>query len=60
MRIITKGKLPEDALYEVICQHCKTVFEFERREAKFTSDQRDGDYLIIICPVCNSLIYKGI
>lgn len=53
MRIIRQGKLPEMELFEVTCDRCKTLFEFEKVEAKITSDQRDGDFMTIDCPLCH-------
>jgi hypothetical protein len=57
MKIIEYGDRPEDKVYRNKCGHCKTVYEFARKEAKFHSDQRDGDYLTINCPVCQREAY---
>jgi RNase P subunit RPR2 len=54
MKIIERGHLPEQKPYRVTCGTCRTIFEFEQREAKVTRDQRDGDYVSIACPVCQT------
>ena len=53
MEIIRRGELPQERVYEAICSNCKTIFRFEEREAEKVSDQRDGDFLRIKCPVCD-------
>ncbi len=50
MRIIKEGKLPGDRVGQVECPNCHTHFEFKASEAKFVSEQRDGDYYRITCP----------
>ena len=57
MRIIEKGVSPDDKTYRERCGYCKTLFEFDRKEAKFTSDQRDGDFLTVMCPTCARPVY---
>jgi RNase P subunit RPR2 len=56
MKIIKKGKIPKDIPYNVSCDDCSTIFEFHAKEAKYTTDTRDGDYLTIKCPVCKKKI----
>ena len=58
--IIKQGSLPEDRLFETTCSHCGTIFTFQRKEADYRSDQRDGEYLIISCPYCNRSVYNYI
>ncbi len=57
MKIISKGRKPEEKEYRVTCDDCDTVFEFKKREAQYVSDQRDGDALKIKCPVCNRMVW---
>lgn len=52
MKIIERGTKPTDKVYTVRCRQCETKFEFEKHEGKVTCDQRDGDYISIVCPVC--------
>ena len=56
MKIIRRGTLPTEKVYEGTCNHCDTVVEFQAKEAKLVSDQRDGDYYEIQCPVCGHTI----
>lgn len=59
MKVIRRGQVPEERVYRVICNRCKTEIEFEQREATYHPDQRDGDFLSITCPVCMSQITKA-
>lgn len=52
VKIIKQGKVPETTPIRCSCNHCRTVFEFLPVEAKYVSDQRDGDAYKIACPVC--------
>jgi RNase P subunit RPR2 len=52
MRIIERGDLPESKVFQSRCTRCQTLYEFERREAEYRSDQRDGDFLLTHCPTC--------
>jgi hypothetical protein len=53
MRIISRGKKPEEKMYKGTCSSCKTVFECQQHEGKLESDLREGtDFLRVSCPVC--------
>lgn len=56
MRIIEKGKIPEEIEHTTTCGNCKTKFAFMAKEARFQADQRDGDFYQIDCPVCKKII----
>lgn len=58
MKIISKGTDPATVPLYATCNKCKTQIEFLPHEAKFRSDQRDGDYYTITCPVCQAAITK--
>lgn len=60
MKIIERGQQPKQKLYTVRCRQCQTKFEFEQHEAKVTRDQRDGDYISIVCPVCLSQVTTNV
>lgn len=60
MRIIVQGKLPEEQVYDTTCRNCNTQFEFARKEARFQPDQRDGDCLVIPCPLCKKELYVAL
>ena len=55
-----QGKKPEDRVYTDQCNNCVTVFEYQRKEAKFVPDQRDGDFLSIDCPVCGHNVTRNV
>lgn len=60
MILITKrGTPPEQLVHEATCTHCKTEYEFTRDEAKYISDQRDGDCLKTTCPVCKREVFTA-
>ena len=58
MKIITPGRLPDLIEIRATCNHCKTVFEFTPREATLRSDQRDGDYYEVHCPLCGKVVTR--
>lgn len=51
MKILKEGRLPEQQVYQTTCTKCGTEYEFKRGEARFSSDQRDGDALVTKCPL---------
>lgn len=60
MKIIERGTDPQSTPIRATCNHCKTVFEFHPIEAEYTSDQRDGNFYLIGCPVCKHTVTKDI
>lgn len=54
--ILVMGKLPGENKHRARCKYCGTVFRFLRSEATYESDQRDGDYLAIKCPLCKTSV----
>jgi ribosomal protein S27E len=56
MEIIKRGVIPEERVYYAKCGYCESELRFRRSEAKYVSDQRDGDYLVVKCPVCSKSI----
>jgi predicted RNA-binding Zn-ribbon protein involved in translation (DUF1610 family) len=59
MEIIKRGEIPVHT-YDVTCRHCKTEFRFQKDEAVYHCDPRDGDYLSIRCPVCRHVATKSV
>ena len=53
IQIIQRGVLPAAIRYKTECRHCNTIFSFLKSDARFTDDQRDGDFYTIKCPVCS-------
>lgn len=60
MKILTKGTKPTDRIYRSTCPECGTEYEFAQHEAKYHSDQRDGDVLEIKCPSCQHTEWIGV
>lgn len=57
IEVIRRGHLPENDQFEAVCHRCKSQLRFLRSDAKHTSDQRDGDFVTITCPVCQSPVH---
>lgn len=56
MKIIRRGKLPQDRTARVTCRECNTTFEVTQGECTLVMPQRGGDdYYKIPCPVCNTI-----
>jgi len=60
IRIIKAGEVIENRKYEVVCQICRSVLGFDYKDATYKFDQRDGDYLVITCPVCRYKVCTGV
>jgi hypothetical protein len=60
MKIINRGTPPETKPMRMECNHCKTVVELLPPEARYVSDQRDGDYYSLKCPVCAREMTKAV
>jgi len=60
MKIIRPGKQRTERVYETTCRQCDCVFEFQEKEARYHSDQRDGDFLAIPCPTCSASVTVGV
>lgn len=58
MKIIQRGTDPKSTPIRATCNNCQTVFEFHPIEAKYSYDQREGDFYSIDCPVCNKTVTK--
>lgn len=46
------GVKPGERNYETQCSKCYTRFRFKEAEARVVPDQRDGDAVVVKCPVC--------
>ena len=53
MEIINRGKLPSERVYTATCTNCGSVLRFTHAEATHHSDQRDGNFVSVKCPVCH-------
>lgn len=60
IKIIKQGQVPAKREFVAKCINCKTEVEFLQEDGEVISDQRDGDYISIRCPMCNHPITKGL
>jgi len=60
MKIIHQGTDPATKPQYGTCTYCRTQIEFMPYEAKFHSDQRDGDVYEIPCPTCHKPIWSPV
>lgn len=62
VKIITEGALAAEKIYRQTCTSCGTIYEYARKEARYSSDQRDGDALVTDCPMpgCGCTNYSSI
>lgn len=59
-KIIQRGPTHDDKKFRVTCTHCRSVIEYEGREGKPVSDQREGDALVFQCAVCHQSIWTSL
>jgi RNase P subunit RPR2 len=52
MKIIHRGEV-KPSTCRVVCGRCKSELEVSESDGSYVSDQRDGDYIEVSCPVCN-------
>ncbi len=52
IKILKQGQLPEEITYKFVCRACLTEFTAQRKDGKLHSDQRDGQWLEVKCPLC--------
>jgi len=57
MKIIRAGTPETMRIFEGECIHCHTQVEFYQHEGKVTYDQKEGDYITVVCPICGKNIY---
>ena len=53
IKLITKGKKPEEKIYQGKCLNCYSVVQASPSDGRVTSDQRDGNFFTFNCPNCN-------
>lgn len=52
IEVIKKGIKPEDRMVQGTCSNCKSEMRWKASDGKQQSDQREGDWNEIQCPVC--------
>lgn len=60
MKMIFKGKVPEEEVYRTTCYHCRSVYEYKAKEVKRVNDQRDGDYFTFDCQLCGKQLTQDV
>lgn len=58
IKIIKAGVLPETRQYKCTCRYCGCEFSFTAADARYTHDQRDGDFYTVQCPTCFKPVHK--
>jgi hypothetical protein len=59
--IIKRGLLPEELVYQLSCDYCHSIIEFEYKEGSPNYDQKNGQpFLLFKCPVCSKTITSTI
>ena len=53
MKIISPGKNRKPKSHTVECQ-CRCKYSFTAEDARWVSDQRDGDAYVVKCPECKT------
>jgi hypothetical protein len=56
IKILKQGRLPEEVTYKFGCNNCATEFTAQKKDCKAGSDQRDGPWLEVACPLCNKQV----
>lgn len=58
VNITKRGLVPSAVIHKASCNTCGTEFTFLTTDTKYHSDQRDGDYYSLTCPLpgCGNLI----
>jgi hypothetical protein len=54
MKIIKRGKVDKEKSATFDCHACRSKLEAEASEGVLMPDQRDGDYYLFRCPVCQA------
>lgn len=58
MKIIQKGVLPKDRLYEAECSICKSVLSFKKTDGTTVKMGTNKIMIMVKCPMCKAAIYK--
>ena len=58
--VLKRGITEDEKVYDATCMKCKSLLRFKRADAEYVSDQRDGDYLKINCPVCRGMVTASV
>lgn len=54
IEVLNRGQPPSDRVFEGMCTNCRSTLRCTRADVReFQTNQRDGDYGHIECPVCH-------
>ena len=60
IEVVSVGnKQPENRVYRRSCGNCGSLLQFKRSDARYVNDQRDGDAVVIDCPVCGTEVWTN-
>lgn len=59
MKVLIRGSRHENKTAIVDCSNCGSKLEVSENDGSRVSDQRDGDYRMFNCPVCQKLLTCG-
>jgi RNase P subunit RPR2 len=60
IEVVSVGnKQPENRAYRRSCNNCGSLLQFKRKDARYVNDQRDGDAVVIDCPVCGAEVWTA-
>ncbi len=57
VEILERGQVPADRVYVAQCPTCGSRLRFKMSEARYSTDQRDGDAVVVTCPVCTGQVW---
>lgn len=55
IKIIKKGRIPDDEVIRITCKHCGCIFETD--EYYTTTDYHNNSYIVYECPCCERTGY---
>ena len=55
IEVIREGTPPENVSITFGCRACDSELKATRGDGELVSDQRDGDYIKYVCPVCKAV-----
>jgi hypothetical protein len=57
IKVMKSGRAKNLKPYPTKCNNCSCEFSFEKNDCKFSGDQRDGDFVTVICPECSEPVH---
>lgn len=57
IEVIKVGTVPENRRVVGTCSNCHSALRWQAKDGVDKSDQREGDYNEVTCPVCGQKVY---